>query len=239
MVMTSRSMKANQLTPYSIVGHFASACAEADRLCYNCKQPGHLSSECTEPKQVQPRQCFQCGEGTLGHLIAQCPVSHAQSVPQDNTTATLDAEVPVQNRGKRCFNCQQFGHIAKDCTNEPQPRSKPSFRPRNHRSIICNHCGGLNHFAKDCQASDILCYSCQKHGHIARDCPLTKSSFSSKKTCYVCGKVGHIARNCLSAKRERDESEEEDDVEDEEDDSDVTHDSDLGTTDSENESDTA
>lgn len=48
---------------YILAGHFATACAEAERLCYNCKQPGHLSNDCTEPKFIQPKTCYNCGEG--------------------------------------------------------------------------------------------------------------------------------------------------------------------------------
>ncbi len=48
---------------YKLVGHFANVCPEAERLCYNCKQPGHYSADCTTPKVVEPKQCFNCGGG--------------------------------------------------------------------------------------------------------------------------------------------------------------------------------
>lgn len=50
---------------FILVGHFANVCPEAERLCYNCKQPGHLSAECNNPKVVEPKQCFNCGGGKI------------------------------------------------------------------------------------------------------------------------------------------------------------------------------
>ena len=45
---------------------------------------------------------------------------------------------------KNCFNCQEFGHIAKDCK-----------KPQDNRE--CYRCGGIDHVAKDC-ASAMRCY---------------------------------------------------------------------------------
>lgn len=52
----------NNIHKYT-VGHIAEACAEAESLCYNCKQAGHISTECTEPKVVVEKTCYNCGKG--------------------------------------------------------------------------------------------------------------------------------------------------------------------------------
>ena len=54
-----------------------------------------------------------------------------------------------------CFNCQQFGHIAKHC----------------FRTSLCHNCGSQN--------IKIVIVNCNKEGHpsISRDC----STFLSKK----------------------------------------------------------
>ncbi|CAJ0762540.1 14021_t:CDS:2 [Entrophospora sp. SA101] len=43
------------------VGHFVDSCPESDRLCYNCKQPGHEANQCTQPRTVETKQCYSCG----------------------------------------------------------------------------------------------------------------------------------------------------------------------------------
>ena len=48
---------------FNLVGHFADVCPEPERLCYNCKQPGHESSQCPRPRTTDAKQCFTCGGG--------------------------------------------------------------------------------------------------------------------------------------------------------------------------------
>lgn len=53
-----------------IAGHLAGNC-ESQRLCYNCRQPGHESSNCTQPRTVAQKKCYWCGG--QGHVRADCP----------------------------------------------------------------------------------------------------------------------------------------------------------------------
>ena len=43
------------------VGHIAENCSSEQRLCYNCRQPGHESSACSSPRSVSSKQCYSCG----------------------------------------------------------------------------------------------------------------------------------------------------------------------------------
>lgn len=67
-----------------------------------------------------------------------------------------------------CYNCNETGHVKKDC---PNVKSKS-------------------------QASSVICYNCNKTGHIKRDCPDFKRGQGSDVTCYNCNETGHIKRNC-------------------------------------------
>ncbi|KAG2174946.1 hypothetical protein INT43_006008 [Umbelopsis isabellina] len=181
----------------NLAGHFAESCPEPEKLCYNCKKPGHQSTDCTEPKSVQSKQCYTCGG--VGHIQADCP-----SV----------GRIPAPNAGTgRCFTCGRFGHIARNC-NQTGENGTNSY-PRNTRyqngvtggsnfRVICYKCGGrcYNHFAKDCQANGVKCYNCGKFGHIvseasdARSCNNVSGGEQNSRTCYKCGTKGHIARDC-------------------------------------------
>ena len=53
------------------VGHIAESCTSQERLCYNCRQPGHESAACPQPRTVATKQCYSCGGE--GHIQAECP----------------------------------------------------------------------------------------------------------------------------------------------------------------------
>ena len=59
------------------VGHHADSCTATERLCYNCRQPGHESAACPSPRSVSAKQCYSCGG--VGHIQADCPTLRIQS----------------------------------------------------------------------------------------------------------------------------------------------------------------
>lgn len=59
------------------MGHIAENCSSEQRLCYNCRQPGHESAACPSPRSVAAKQCYSCGG--VGHIQAECPSLRLQN----------------------------------------------------------------------------------------------------------------------------------------------------------------
>lgn len=75
----------------------------------------------------------------------------------------------------KCFNCDEMGHRATDCTKEK-------------KKIVCYKCYGTGHFSRDCP--DLVCFTCNEQGHYSRDC--------KNRKCRTCNEVGHIAKFCTA-----------------------------------------
>jgi hypothetical protein len=62
-----------------LVGHIAESCSSEQRLCYNCRQPGHESSACPSPRTVAAKQCYSCGG--VGHIQgSHCAVAWFENI---------------------------------------------------------------------------------------------------------------------------------------------------------------
>jgi len=135
---------------------------------------------------------------------------------------------PRYFQGKKCNNCSQFGHLARDC---PEPLKiprcpmcgKPGHAETRCPEKSCLRCGqpGFG-FLESCmhcrKLNDTECNECGYFGHVARDCPdlwrrFHATSSGSKvvkpdaghankleKECWCsnCGRKGHILDNCKS-----------------------------------------
>ncbi|RDX53763.1 hypothetical protein OH76DRAFT_1415862 [Lentinus brumalis] len=165
------------------VGHIAENCSSEQRLCYNCRQPGHESAACPQPRSVAAKQCYSCGG--VGHIQAECP-----SLKQNSGQKCYSSSILIFVSSDK-QNCGRYGHFARSCPNgafggrpAPPGRTLASTLP----AIKCYRCGGPNHMARDCLAApgttvadtgapvgnpnkNKTCYKCQQEGHIARDCP--------------------------------------------------------------------
>ncbi|XP_047967802.1 cold shock domain-containing protein 3-like [Salvia hispanica] len=96
-------------------------------------------------------------------------------------------------RSGECFNCGEFGHMARDCGGGGSGGG-------------CYNCGGFGHMARECPSgnrgggSGGACFSCGEPGHMARDCMHSGGGGRSGGGggCFNCGESGHFARECKS-----------------------------------------
>ncbi|KAF4602398.1 hypothetical protein EYR40_005603 [Pleurotus pulmonarius] len=160
-----------------LVGHIAENCTSEQRLCYNCRQPGHESSACPAPRTFSGKQCYSCGG--VGHIQAECPNLRVQQ---------------ASGSGK-CYTCGRFGHFARNCTSGPAgvagsafaSRAPPPGRALNTSTlppVKCYRCGGPNHMARDCLAAPGTTVNDSIAG--------VSSNVNKSKTCYKCQQEGHV-----------------------------------------------
>lgn len=101
---------------------------EKKQICFQCRQSGHLLSQCPElrnngEQSTESGICFKCG--STEHQHTQCKV-----VRGDNYKFAT------------CFICKQEGHISKQCPDNPK-----GLYPEGGS---CRICGDVTHLKKDC-----------------------------------------------------------------------------------------
>ncbi|KAK4305063.1 hypothetical protein Pmani_023028 [Petrolisthes manimaculis] len=94
---------------------------ERNRVCLQCRQPGHLVSEC--PQGGKELICYLCG--STEHKSREC------------TAKSKDNFVHAT-----CFECGESGHIVRQCPNNPR-----GLYPNGG---ACRECGSVEHLARDC-----------------------------------------------------------------------------------------
>jgi hypothetical protein len=114
---------------------------------------------------VKNTTCPLCYKENPDHKVEDCP------------SRSIKRQYP--NNNKKCYKCDQEGHVARNCPNLPK----------------CFQCGKIGHVAKDCyfnqnnsQTSQKQCDKCGKYGHTKNQCRVP--------TCYGCGKIGHAKNKC-------------------------------------------
>ncbi|KAI9763684.1 MAG: hypothetical protein M1840_009157 [Geoglossum simile] len=113
------------------------------------------------------------------------------ATPEENLQRLEDAG-HVANRGiPLCNNCEELGHISKNCPEEKRAPVGPEIR--------CVNCDELGHRSRDCgqdrkQEGGNDCRNCKKPGHKAADCTEPRSAEGVE--CKRCNEVGHFAKDC-------------------------------------------
>ncbi|KAA8534235.1 hypothetical protein F0562_031752 [Nyssa sinensis] len=154
-------------------------------MCWNCKEPGDLASQCNNDPA-----CHMCGK--MGHLARDC---FNPSLPSHDASFCNNCYKPGHiaaecTNEKACNYCRKTGHLALDCPNDP----------------VCNICNISGHMARHCPKSglsppeivggpfhDIMSHNCGHPGHISHDCV-------SIVMCNDCGGRGHQAYECPSVR---------------------------------------
>merc|ERR1719433_1232035 len=88
--------------------------------------------------------CSICG--MLGHVKATCRRGEEDKLWEAS---------PKPLSGRRCYNCNEFGHESHDC---PKPKQ-------------CSLCFDPSHQRKDCPFKDTKCTVCMRKGHLLENCP--------------------------------------------------------------------
>ncbi|KAH7574974.1 hypothetical protein JRO89_XS02G0028600 [Xanthoceras sorbifolium] len=113
-------------------GHFAADCTN-EKACNNCRKTGHLARDCpNEPI------CNSCN--VSGHVARQCPKGN---VVGDRGASVRGGSVRGGGgyRDIVCRNCQQLGHMSRDCMGP---------------LMICHNCGGRGHLAYECPSGRFM-----------------------------------------------------------------------------------
>ncbi|KAJ2993298.1 hypothetical protein NUW58_g1883 [Xylaria curta] len=141
------------------------------------------------------------------------------STSDENLERLKDAGEPVSRGLSKCSNCNELGHISKNCPQEKVEKERvvimcfncnePGHRVRDCPQervdkFACKNCGKGGHRAADCPeprvaGPDVECRKCGESGHFSRDCP--QGGGGGSRGCFNCGEEGHSARDCPEPKK--------------------------------------
>ncbi|KAJ7667992.1 hypothetical protein DFH06DRAFT_1184175 [Mycena polygramma] len=138
-------------------------CSSDQRLCYNCRQPGHESSACPSPRTVSAKQ--SCGG--VGHIQAECPSLRIQ-------------QQAGGGGGQKCYNCGRFGHIARVCPSNSL--GGPAFASRPPPPGRALNTSTLPPVQVDCLAAAERPW--------IPPCQRVPAAMNKTKTCYKCQQEG-------------------------------------------------
>ncbi|KAK9782371.1 hypothetical protein SCAR479_00714 [Seiridium cardinale] len=108
---------------------------------------------------------------------------------EDNLERLKDAGEPVNSGKLKCNNCDEYGHVARDC---------PSDKVEKEQVVVkCFNCGEEGHRVRDCPTPRIdkfACKNCNQPGHKVAECPEPRNP--ENVDCRKCGEKGHFSRDC-------------------------------------------
>ena len=126
-------------------GTASTSCAPNGKLCFQCKQPGHLKKDCPELPY-----CSKCK--TQGHIPAKCPTKKHNGRQLDKRHKSVNRgsderhenhredwkkaqdQPQFSNKNNRCLNCAG-NHRTCDCPMRQQPQASTANNPANGTGI--------------------------------------------------------------------------------------------------------
>ncbi|CAF0805126.1 unnamed protein product [Adineta steineri] len=165
--------------------------------CFKCGHPGHFAHECMH-FIGNPSTNFDSFIDM--HQNKDMLINHSTFVYNNNNISN--------NGSQRCYRCNEFGHIARECTSNNDIRT-------------CYNCGQNGHIRTECIAplnmnnnlqTNTQCYRCGQLGHFARDCIISientgipvshiSNNVFNDRICFNCSRTGHIATACPEGHR--------------------------------------
>ncbi|PAA55348.1 hypothetical protein BOX15_Mlig003214g1, partial [Macrostomum lignano] len=115
---------------------------EADRVCFHCRQPGHLVSDCPEVSGAASASgaaaiCFRCGSSE--HALSACPKMPRPGSSSDTSAGQQQQpDLPFAS----CFVCGRSGHLSRSCPDNPR-----GLYPKGGGCLLCS---SVEHFKRDC-----------------------------------------------------------------------------------------
>ncbi|KAF6205703.1 hypothetical protein GE061_019876 [Apolygus lucorum] len=99
----------------------------------------------------RPGRCFgcPCHQPTSNHPTSRVP----PIPPRRNPPSPLRTSQNPREETRRCFRCDQEGHMARSCVNPPSFQGPTSSGPLGQRPLVqCFRCDGFGHLARYCPA---------------------------------------------------------------------------------------
>ncbi|KAI0744005.1 hypothetical protein C8Q80DRAFT_1326367 [Daedaleopsis nitida] len=106
------------------------------KTCFNCKESGHISSQCPKPRGILNWTCGGCGR--KGHTTDDCPNRDVCRSPLVVGSCCWSNSRVLKEWV--CKNCTEHGHGHWECE-----------KPRGYRYMRCGICSTVGHVAKFCK----------------------------------------------------------------------------------------
>jgi Zinc knuckle len=127
-----------------------------DNICYECREVGHISRECT---RRPPLVCSICGE--LGHRRAGCPQVICSNCGNIGHLARKCTGERDKSWVRLCEKCPGAQHLEREC---PAVYRTYAFEGLGRKEILrtCSVCFSKEHFLGECpsghRSSETTCY---------------------------------------------------------------------------------